>query len=50
MNIFSFGFQFTDEVSCCSHFKIQRDKEVAICKKSGFDKYYWLANKSSYTI
>lgn len=30
MDIFSFGVEFTDEQSCRSHFKVQRDKEGII--------------------
>lgn len=48
MNIFSFTAHFTDEESCKSHFKAQREKEGIVCKKCGGTKHYWLKNKSMY--
>jgi hypothetical protein len=35
MDIFSFGIEFTDEVSCIVHPKEQRDKEGVIYNSCG---------------
>ncbi len=48
MDIFSFAVHFTDEDSCRSHFKAQRDKEGVVCNRCGGFDHYWLNNKSAY--
>lgn len=48
MNLFSFTANFTDELSCRTHFKFQRDKQGVICKKCSNTDHYWLQNKWSY--
>ena len=48
MDIFSFGVHFTDEQSCRSHFKQQRDKQGVVCNRCGGIDHYWLNNKSAY--
>jgi len=48
MDIFSFGIEFTDEMSCRVHFKEQRDKEGVICNRCGGSQHYWLKNKWAY--
>lgn len=48
MNIFSFEIYFTDEKSCKSHFKEQRDREGVVCKRCEGREHYWLKNKCSY--
>jgi len=48
MNLFSFTAHFTDEESCRTHYKEQRDKEGVKCKKCGSHDHYWLKSKSMY--
>ena len=48
MDIFSFGVHFTDEKSCQSHFKSQRDKDGVVCHRCQGTDHYWLLNKWSY--
>jgi len=48
MDIFSFSVHFTDEESCRTHFKEQRDKEGVTCNRCGGRDHYWLKNKLAY--
>ncbi|TXD87006.1 transposase, partial [Subsaximicrobium wynnwilliamsii] len=48
MNIFDFGVHFTDEKSCRTHFKEERDKIGVICNRCQGTQHYWLKNKWSY--
>ena len=44
----SLGAEFTDDKSCRSHFKEQRDKQGVVCKRCQGTDHYWLINKWSY--
>jgi len=48
MNLFNFTANFTDEESCRTHFKSERDKHGISCKKCSHTDHYWLKNKWSY--
>lgn len=48
MNLFNFTANFTDEESCRTHFKSERDKQGVSCKKCSHTDHYWLKNKWSY--
>lgn len=48
MNIFDFGVHFTNEKSCRTHFKEERDKIGVICNRCQGTEHYWLKNKWSY--
>lgn len=48
MDIFSFAVHFTDETSCRTHFKEQRDKQGVVCHRCAGTEHYWLKNKWTY--
>jgi hypothetical protein len=45
MTIIEFLQNFSDGLSCKTHFKEQRDKQRIICKKCSCTKHYWLQGK-----
>lgn len=48
MNILDFSTLYTDNESCITHFRKEREKEGIVCKRCSCKDHYWLSSKNQW--